>query len=275
MELFDGKIGAPYDDDILKQKREVAQKRCEQKIPPGYKDYKSTNPKNSFGDILIWFQLLDKASQDKKPIIFITGDSKEDWWSTFEGKTIGPRPKLIQEFLAKTGQQYYQYQQLKFMELAKDHFGLSVRDASMAEVEEVSKKADDSVKREAFRAATPYTLKDVAVWGSHPTTVGLYNVDWVTPKLPEWATTKLPDWATAKLPDWATATTIPKDHLNIGDLINNLGLANEELENIMQKKIETDLLFRDHIRRTNLIRDALNNLNETRDKNEKTKKYKK
>lgn len=45
--------------------------------------------------------MIKKASDDKiKSVIFITDDSKEDWWLIEDSsgkKTIGPRPELVEE----------------------------------------------------------------------------------------------------------------------------------------------------------------------------------
>ena len=251
LDIFDGKIGTPYDDKIYKDKLEEANDRCENNIPPGYKDYKPKDPENSFGDVLIWFQLIDKAKNDKKPIIFVTGDSKEDWWSSFEGQTVGPRPKLIQEFLSKTDQQYYQYQPLRFMELAKEHFKVDVREESMTEVEEISKKAEESDRQKAYRAAAPYTRHDMDVFLSNARDLGVSgelspNVDWASPKIPDWTMPKIPDWAIPKMPDWTmpkmpdwAIPKMPEGNIpSTDDISKRLGMSADEFNKMLQRQAD-------------------------------------
>jgi hypothetical protein len=59
------------------------------RLPPGFKEGKEDYRK--FGDIIIWFQLLNYAKQCGKPIIWITADAKEDWWLRESGKTKGSK----------------------------------------------------------------------------------------------------------------------------------------------------------------------------------------
>ena len=41
-----------------------------------------------YGDLILWYQIIDKAKESKKPIILISGDVKEDWWLEKNGKRI-------------------------------------------------------------------------------------------------------------------------------------------------------------------------------------------
>src|SRR6266566_1291872 len=83
--LFETKTGERYPDSMLKEIFEEGARRYEQRIPPGYKDDKKAEP-DKYGDLLIWFQLIDKAKVEQKPIIFVTRDAKEDWWLQPEKK---------------------------------------------------------------------------------------------------------------------------------------------------------------------------------------------
>lgn len=48
-------------------------------------------------------------------MIFVTDDGKADWWYIHHGKKIGPYPKLIEEFLAETNQQFHMYELPQFL----------------------------------------------------------------------------------------------------------------------------------------------------------------
>lgn len=99
-DIFEGKIGERYSEEKIIELNKIAEKRFLNKIPPGYKDDgKKGNSK--YGDFIIWMQIIDFA-KDKNDIIFVTEDKKDDWFIEKKGKTIGPRPELIKEFLDST-----------------------------------------------------------------------------------------------------------------------------------------------------------------------------
>src|SRR5206468_12065977 len=77
-----------------------------------------------YGDAVIWFQLLDIATSTKKPVVFVTRDTKEDWWLQHNGETIGPRPELIQEMQKMAGVRFYMYAMPRFLEFAQQFFGM-------------------------------------------------------------------------------------------------------------------------------------------------------
>jgi hypothetical protein len=116
-DLLEGKVGKPYSEEELENIYQKAEKRFNYKKPPGYKDAKKPIPKN-YGDVVLWFQLIDYAREQQKPIIFVTDDNKEDWWLKYEGETLEPRPDLIQEILSEVGVedfQFYMYHSDQFM----------------------------------------------------------------------------------------------------------------------------------------------------------------
>lgn len=95
--LFTGKLGPEYTQMKLNEIYELGNKRYENKIPPGYKDSKEKDAKVTFtngleyidkyGDLIYWFQILDKSKdQLVKSIILITDDNKEDWVLTIKGQ---------------------------------------------------------------------------------------------------------------------------------------------------------------------------------------------
>src|SRR5262249_1713579 len=95
--LFAGKVGPSYSTEQLQQIYSEGEARYARNTPPGYMDIKEKEGIERYGDLILWRQLLDYARLQRKPLIFITGDTKEDWWLSNEGKTIGPRPELVQE----------------------------------------------------------------------------------------------------------------------------------------------------------------------------------
>jgi len=139
-QMFDSKVGQPYDNEKLKEIYKEGRERYQKFIPPGYKDQKkdgvNIKDSNKYGDLIGWFQIIDKANVSKKPIIFICDDKKEDWWEKQNG-TIGPRPELIREIHDKTNVSFYMYSSDKFMEYAKEQFKIEIDDKIIKEVKEL------------------------------------------------------------------------------------------------------------------------------------------
>ncbi|MGG0849116.1 PIN-like domain-containing protein [Peribacillus simplex] len=69
-------------------------------LPPGYEDAKTKEGIDKFGDLIMWKQLLKKSSDiDKKYIIFVTSDTKPDWFQkNKENEVVSPREELLSEF---------------------------------------------------------------------------------------------------------------------------------------------------------------------------------
>jgi predicted nucleic acid-binding protein len=140
-DLFEGKVGAAYSADEMSVAFEDGKKRFAQKTPPGYKDEnKFKEPKNdaekrsNFGDWILWKQLMDFAKVNEKPVIFVTNDTKEDWWLEQSGKTLGPRPELIAEFFGETGQHILIYKPERFLDLGEQNLHAKIDAKSIAEV---------------------------------------------------------------------------------------------------------------------------------------------
>ncbi|HOE76382.1 MAG TPA: PIN-like domain-containing protein [Rectinema sp.] len=119
--LFDGRVGEPCNKAKLDEIYKYGESRYKNNIPPGYKDNTKKDSTiiigkdeerlivDKYGDLIIWFEIIEKAKEDQKPVIFVTDDSKEDWWWEFKGQKFGPRPELVHEFKSKTGMLYHMY----------------------------------------------------------------------------------------------------------------------------------------------------------------------
>ncbi|PKM78075.1 MAG: hypothetical protein CVU90_03360 [Firmicutes bacterium HGW-Firmicutes-15] len=69
--------------------------RYTDRIPPGYCDWDKEN--NEFGDLIVWKEILKKSQEEKKPLLFITRDKKEDWFKLEGNKIVGVRDELIND----------------------------------------------------------------------------------------------------------------------------------------------------------------------------------
>lgn len=106
--VFENKVGTDFCETELNKLYKEGESRYKEEIPPGYKDKKqkkSLDNRHLYGDLIIWKQIIKKASDDKCNIIFVTDDQKEDWWLIENGKTISPRLELYREFFTETEQQ--------------------------------------------------------------------------------------------------------------------------------------------------------------------------
>jgi len=141
--ILDGKVGSSYTTDRLQEIYIEGSKRYEKHIPPGYMDSEGPQKKDGddkYGDLVLWFQIIDKALEVKKPILFITNDRKEDWWWLTKGKTLGPRPELVSELLQKAGVVFYMYNTERFAHYAKEQLGAEVKQASINEIRDVTSR---------------------------------------------------------------------------------------------------------------------------------------
>ncbi|WP_170760380.1 PIN-like domain-containing protein [Ruegeria lacuscaerulensis] len=140
-DIFDGRVGNPYSEDDYKDIFDKGEKRYKESIPPGYKDKaKVKDPKTHadwrriYGDLIVWLQTISEAKNSNIDVIFVTDDSKEDWWQVQSGKTIAPRPELISEFCNETGQSILIYSPDRFVQLAKENLGSAVSEETLKEV---------------------------------------------------------------------------------------------------------------------------------------------
>lgn len=127
-ELLEGKIGPKYSIETLNSIVLEGDSRYTQKIPPGFEDRDKHKGSaltkeihKRYGDLIFWKQILDRSKETSTSVILVTGERKEDWWSICGGKTIGPLPELIDEFIENNGKDFYIYSTHNFLKLANDH----------------------------------------------------------------------------------------------------------------------------------------------------------
>jgi len=140
------KIGSEYEQRRLQEIYAEGKTRYEKDIPPGYKDKKKDNDDKTgirkFGDLIIWFQIIDKATVSKKPIIFVTSEKKEDWWYSVGGKTVGARYELITEMKSKANVFFLMYQSDKFIENASKYLDIKFNKELIEEVKKLRSEGD-------------------------------------------------------------------------------------------------------------------------------------
>ena len=167
--LFEGRIGEePQTQEYMENLYKEAEIRFENKIPPGYMDkdkdiigfdsyiHNGILYKRKFGDYLIWKQILEYTKKKKiKKLVFVTDDSKEDWWWRIESdglKTLGPGPELVEEArrLGKVDS-FHMYKPEGFLTYSKDFLEADVSSETLEEVRDVSNVR--SIHDENYRLA--------------------------------------------------------------------------------------------------------------------------
>ena len=104
-------LGADHKYSEKLKLAEEASKRYLSSIPPGYLD-SSKDGLQKYGDYYIWEQIIDYATKNKKSIIFICDDLKDDWCvqeKNSRNRISYPRPELSKEFYEKTGYRFWMY----------------------------------------------------------------------------------------------------------------------------------------------------------------------
>jgi len=137
-----GGVGALPDDieNLLKE----AQRRRDEKIPPGYMD-EQKDGLGFAGDFLMWTQIMSHSSKEKKPVILVTSETKEDWWEKKSGKTLNPRLELLQEAFEKTGQKFLIYHTDQFLRIHQDKSGKASDESILEEIREYSLAREPAV----------------------------------------------------------------------------------------------------------------------------------
>lgn len=133
LSLFENKVGQPYTKEEKDKIEAEGEKRYSNNIPPGYKDKKKID--NKYGDLLVWKEILKYATAEKKDIIFVTHDQKEDWWNQIHGKTIGPRIELRKEFYDQTHHMFHMYTMSSFLSNFGESTGEAIDTTTIDEVE--------------------------------------------------------------------------------------------------------------------------------------------
>lgn len=141
-ELFEGRVGSPYEDEETAAIEEEGKTRYASRVPPGYLDIGKAEPGAEYGDLILWKQLIAHGATERKPLIFVTRDLKDDWWTKSAGKTRSPRPELVTEYLDATDSRMYLYPPHRFL-----------AEAQRRAEQEVNKVAVEEVKRSSLSLA--------------------------------------------------------------------------------------------------------------------------
>lgn len=142
-DLFAGRVGQPFSESKMMDIAKEGETRYSQKIPPGFNDAKKPDT-DKFGDLILWMQILEQSASEKRPVILISDDQKDDWWlKTKSGKVVGPLPGLRSEFnSASGGEPFHMYHSGKFLKIASHRLGIPIDQHVMAEVKDAQRESN-------------------------------------------------------------------------------------------------------------------------------------
>ncbi len=138
--LFDDNIGNGFSEKRIAEICDTGERRYKQRIPPGFEDSAKRAP-DKYGDLIIWMEILDKAKTSALPMLFVTEDTKADWWLRTSsgggnvGRIVGPEPMLLREFHTTTGQWIWIYSLSDFLEQSRTK--LQIENATPEAVSEI------------------------------------------------------------------------------------------------------------------------------------------
>lgn len=148
--LLVGQVGAKWSADRLTAVKKEGEARYATRTPPGYMDAKKDGGEfDKFGDLIIWKDMIEKATAEQRPVIFISDDAKEDWWWIHRGRKMGARPELIEEFRVGSGQAFHIYEFGQFLRFAAQRHpeiqaGVHAVEKSLREDEKARKRQSDA-----------------------------------------------------------------------------------------------------------------------------------
>ena len=147
--LFSGKIGASHSEEKSAQLYKEAQERYSNEVPPGYKD--NNKKANKYGDFIIWSDALEEAKKREKALIFVTNNTKEDWFDRVNSERAGPRLELLKEMRDKTSKFGYIYSFDSFYKFAKEYLNQDVSKESLDEIEALEERQRELERRKAYK----------------------------------------------------------------------------------------------------------------------------
>jgi predicted nucleic acid-binding protein len=132
VEIFKDKISVEITNEEKQKIYKNGEERFKNLVPPGYKDNAKDFPEK-YGDLIIWNELINLAKEQKKDILFVSDDRKEDWVIEFKGMDLGPRKELIKEFNKETEKLFYSITTKEFIKIISESY--SIKDTESLEME--------------------------------------------------------------------------------------------------------------------------------------------
>jgi len=170
--VFESRIGEEFDQAMLDAIYAEGLIRFNAKIPPGFKDsskdndefrYNNKTYKRMYGDLILWKQIIKNVKdQSLKKIIFVTGDTKEDWWYYIDEKMIGPLEELQTEFYRESEAEYFKmYTPADFLNDAKKYINAEISEQAILDVEKKNIENEENTKNNTNNIIYDNYLKNI------------------------------------------------------------------------------------------------------------------
>ena len=166
LSVFDAKVGPAPSPEELAELHRVAAERYARQIPPGYADQANKAPPDCYGDFIGWRQLITLAKAEQKQVIFVIDDFKGDWWQIEQGRMIGPRPELLDEFSRESNQRVYLYTSERFLQVATE---MKVAEISPAVLAEISQRLESRRQTQLEGDTADMSAEKMVVASGDPT----------------------------------------------------------------------------------------------------------
>lgn len=106
-EIFQGRIGDPYEESQLEQLFQESEDRHNQRKHPSLVFSSSKNIRIRHHRLIVWKQIERYAKQEKKPIVLVLNRITPNWFFIYNDTMVRPHQNLINEFIDNTGQNIY------------------------------------------------------------------------------------------------------------------------------------------------------------------------
>lgn len=148
--IYSSTVGSPYPPNELEKIIIEGKERITNNIPPALTDTAKATDEDKLGDFIIWKQIIDYSSKNKKNIIFITSEKKSDWWVKEKGRRLGLPYILLEEFSTKTNsQKIHMYHVTQFLQMYKENINPQI-EVNEAIIEDINSLQNEKSERLAL-----------------------------------------------------------------------------------------------------------------------------
>lgn len=106
-ELFQGRIGEPYEQNQLEQLYQESEERHKQRMHPSIDFSSSKNIRIRHHRLIVWKQIERYAQEEQKPIVLVLNRITPNWFFIYNDAMVRPHQNLINEFIDNTKQNIY------------------------------------------------------------------------------------------------------------------------------------------------------------------------
>lgn len=106
-EIFQGRIGEPYEQNQLEQLYQESEERHKQRMHPSIDFSSNKNIRIRHHRLIVWKQIERYAKEKQKPIVLVLNRITPNWFFIYNDAMVRPHQNLINEFIENTKQNIY------------------------------------------------------------------------------------------------------------------------------------------------------------------------